>query len=110
MMISSWQEFMYKYELPYSAEFQIDSILASQLEVRNWRVNGLPSDKVSCANACIATRSQRIPILIDPQELAYSWLAKMGSKLKPKPDDSNQFKLVKNGDKQSVKTIEKAIE
>jgi len=73
-------------------------------------VNGLPSDKVSCANACVATRSQRIPILIDPQELAYSWLAKMGSKLKPKPDDSNQFKLVKNGDKQSVKTIEKAIE
>jgi len=34
----------------------------------------------------------------------------MGNKLKPKPDDSNQFKLVKNGDKQQIKTIEKAIE
>lgn len=61
---------MVKHDLPYSVDFQIDNILASQIEVRNWRVSGLPSDKVSCANACLATRSQRIPILIDPQELA----------------------------------------
>ena len=73
-------------------------------------VNGLLSDKVSIANACLATRSLRIPILIDPQELAYSWLAKMGNRLKPKQNDSNYFKLVKNGDKQQVKTIERAIE
>jgi len=48
--------------------------------------------------------------MIDPQELAFQWLSKLGAKMKSKPDESNQFKLVKAGDKQSIKTIEKAIE
>ena len=30
--------------------------------------------------------------------------------MKPRPDDSNQFKMIKCGDKQLIKTIEKAIE
>jgi len=80
------------------------------METRSWRVCGLPSDKVSGCNAVLATKSLRIPILIDPQELALSWLNKLGTKMKVKNDESNQFKLLKAGDKMSMKTIEKGVE
>jgi len=48
--------------------------------------------------------------MIDPQELAFTWISKLGGKMKAKQDESNTFRLVKAGDKQSIKTIEKAIE
>jgi len=80
------------------------------MEIRNWRICHLPSDKVSLCNACLATKSLRIPIIIDPQELAVLWITKMGAKMKMKNDESNQFKSIKAGDKQTLKTIEKAVE
>jgi len=80
------------------------------MEMRYWRICNLPSDKVSGCNACLITKSLRIPIIIDPQELAVTWLSSFGSRMKQKIDESNQFKSVKAGDKQGVKTIEKAIE
>jgi hypothetical protein len=45
--------------IPRSDVFNLDTILSDPLEVRNWRVNGLPSDKVSICNACLATKSTR---------------------------------------------------
>mmetsp|Transcript_28154 Transcript_28154/g.23616 ORF Transcript_28154/g.23616 Transcript_28154/m.23616 type:complete len:111 (+) Transcript_28154:149-481(+) len=97
--------------LPKSDQFKMEEVLSDTFEIRNWRMYNLPSDKVSTCNAIMATKSLRVPILIDPQELAYSWLCKMGSKMKNKGDgDSSQFKAVKAADKQSIKTIEKAIE
>lgn len=70
----------------------------------------LPSDKVSACNAVLATKSLRYPIIVDPQELAVSWISKLGSKMKMKNDESNQFKMIKVGDKNYLKMIEKAIE
>jgi len=45
-------------------------VMSDNFEIRNWRIYNLPSDKVSTCNAIIATKSMRVPILIDPQELA----------------------------------------
>lgn len=84
-------------------------MLSSDIEIKNWKVSNLPSDPTSLDNAVIITRSLRFPIIIDPQELAYNWLTKNFSKLKSK-EDVNQFKIIKCGEKQSIKTIEKAIE
>jgi len=88
----------------------LENIISNTLEVRNWRMSQLPSDKASCCNACLTIKSLRIPIIIDPQELAFTWISKMGSKMKMKNDESNQFKMIRAGDKQSLKNIEKAVE
>lgn len=56
--------------LPKSDEFKMEDVLSDSFEIRNWRIYSLPSDKVSTCNAIIATKSLRVPIIIDPQELA----------------------------------------
>lgn len=48
----------------------MDEVLSDSFEIRNWRMFSLPSDKVSTCNAIMATKSLRVPIMIDPQELA----------------------------------------
>lgn len=106
-----WSTKLMTINLPKSDTFRMEEVLSDNFELRSWRIYSLPSDKVSTCNAIMATKSLRVPILIDPQELAYTWLTKMGSKMKNKGDgDSSQFKAIKAADKQSIKTIEKAIE
>ena len=51
--------------------------MASQMEIREWAISGLPSDKVSIDNAIMTTRAHRWPLLIDPQFQALNWLKKM---------------------------------
>ena len=48
----------------------MDEVLSDNFELRAWRIYNLPSDKVSTCNAIMATKNLRVPILIDPQELA----------------------------------------
>lgn len=110
MLVEQWLDKINSLNLPCTQEFELENIISNSLEIRNWRVNGLPTDKVSCCNACLATKSLRIPIIIDPQELAFAWMSKMGSKMKMKNDESNQFKMVKAGDKTLTKVVEKALE
>jgi len=97
--VEQWLDKINSLGIPCSRVFVLENIISSSLEIRNWRVCSLPSDKVSACNACLATKSLRIPIIIDPQELATAWITKLGSKMKMKNDESNQFKLIKVGDK-----------
>lgn len=110
MLITDWINKAGKLNIPRSEKFSLDRILSDPLEVRNWRVNGLPSDQVAICNACLATKSTRFPILVDPQELAYTWLGNLGATFRPKEDDSNNFKAVKHEKKDKNKIIFKAIE
>jgi len=68
--VNQWIDKLKDIGLPRSEVFNLEDILSDKLEVRNWRVCNLPSDKVSLCNACLATKSIRFPIIIDPQELA----------------------------------------
>jgi dynein heavy chain len=42
--------------------------------IREWKINGLPSDSVSICNGILVTKSQRFPLFIDPQEQGFKWL------------------------------------
>jgi len=109
-LVEQWLSKLKSIELPSSDEFLIEDILSNKMEVSGWRICNLPSDKVSLSNACMATNSIRFPIIIDPQELAYMWLKNVGDRMKPLPDDSNNFKAVKHGNKDFFKLIMKAME
>ncbi len=43
-------------------------------QVREWQINGLPTDRVSTDNAILVTRGKRWPLMIDPQEQAKKWI------------------------------------
>ena len=45
--------------------------------VRDWNIQGLPSDSLSTENGIFVTRSRRWPLMIDPQGQANRWIRSM---------------------------------
>jgi len=69
-LVEMWSTRLNTVNIPKSEVFRMEDVMSDNFEIRNWRIYNLPSDKVSTCNAIIATKSMRVPILIDPQELA----------------------------------------
>ena len=55
-----------------TASMTIVSVLADPYEIRQWNADGLPRDQVSTENAILVTRGRRWPLMIDPQEQAWT--------------------------------------
>ena len=75
-LIDYWVSVISAKELPMSADFQIAKVLCDPLEIRDWMIDGLPSDTVSLDNAIFSMQGSKWPLMIDPQEQAYKWLSK----------------------------------
>jgi dynein heavy chain, axonemal len=50
----------------YSEKYNLFSILADQVTIRNWNAKGLPSDSVSVNNGILVFNSTGFPLMIDP--------------------------------------------
>lgn len=48
-----------------------------QVEIRQWIIAKLPNDTFSVENAIMLQRSNRWPLMIDPQGQANKWVKKM---------------------------------
>ncbi len=97
-LIDYWVTIIGAKDLPMSADFQITKILGDPLLIRDWQIDGLPSDSVSLENAIFCTEGHRWPLMIDPQEQAFKWLNKMYSitkKVLTKPNATNFVPEVK---------------
>ena len=69
-MLYSWQQQCVAMGIPYSSNFSLATTLSSAVEMREWAIQGLPSDAVSTDNGILATRGHRWPLMIDPQDQA----------------------------------------
>jgi dynein heavy chain len=47
------------------------------VQIRNWTLQQLPNDAFSVANATIMSKSNRFPLMIDPQGQANKWIKNM---------------------------------
>ena len=53
-------------------------MLGKAVEIRQWRLDGLPADEFSTENGIMATRNMlRWPLMIDPQGQANKWIKNM---------------------------------
>lgn len=50
------------------------SQLTDEAEIALWNSQGLPSDTVSVENGSILTKSERYPLIIDPQLQGIVWI------------------------------------
>lgn len=73
-IIHLWLQQLTQYEIKYSSNYSLSSILVDSFELRSWNMCGLPRDSVSTDSAIIVTRALRWSLIIDPQEQANKWI------------------------------------
>ncbi|KAJ9522811.1 hypothetical protein QJQ45_019799, partial [Haematococcus lacustris] len=79
-LIQSWLSRCRELGIPVSPAFSLQSTLASPVEVREWNLQGLPTDAHSVDNALLVTRGSRWPLMVDPQDQSNRWVKAMESK------------------------------
>lgn len=63
-------------KIPFSESYKLRTTLGNPVEIRDWNINGLPSDTVSIDNGIMSVKSDRWPLMIDPQTQANQWIKK----------------------------------
>lgn len=63
-----------------SPRLDVKEFLADPTTIREWNIQGLPSDGFSTENGIIVTRGTRWPLVIDPQCQAVKWIKNMEAK------------------------------
>lgn len=74
------------------------------MTIRDWTIDGLPSDNFSVENAIITFNTSRWPLYIDPQGQANKWIKTMGKKTE------KGIKIMKFSDNNYLKQLEAAIQ
>ena len=101
-LLSKWVIGMYSRNVPLSSENpSIVKILGTPILIRDWIMNGLPSDTVSLENAIFAHKGFKYPLFIDPQVQAKKWLKRA--------EEANNLKLMKFSDNQFQTNMKAAL-
>ncbi|XP_056602033.1 dynein axonemal heavy chain 2 isoform X3 [Triplophysa dalaica] len=72
-----WMKQVRELEVPCSPGFSFAAFLSKPTAVREWNIQGLPSDAFSTENGVIVTRGNRWPLMVDPQGQAQKWIKNM---------------------------------
>jgi dynein heavy chain len=99
-LIAQWHAKCSSLNLPTSQQFSLLNTLGSAIEIRNWNINGLPSDSSSVDSAILIKRSLRFPLCIDPQQQAKRWL---------KAENKNRLLITKFTSKDMLRSVEIAV-
>ncbi|XP_072006034.1 dynein axonemal heavy chain 2 [Engystomops pustulosus] len=76
-ILSIWSKEVREMLVPCSPQFSLTTFLSSPTMVREWTLQGLPSDSFSSDNGVIVTRGNRWPLMVDPQGQASKWIKSM---------------------------------
>nr|XP_057923809.1 dynein axonemal heavy chain 2 isoform X2 [Doryrhamphus excisus] len=76
-LLEIWMREVQHQEIPCTPGFSFSTFLSNPTVVRDWNIQGLPSDAFSTENGVIVTRGNRWPLMVDPQGQAQKWIKKM---------------------------------
>ncbi|OAF69166.1 Axonemal beta dynein heavy chain 2 [Intoshia linei] len=102
MSESLWMSELKNQEILFNPKFNFNEFMVDPTKVRDWNIQGLPSDNFSTQNGVIATYSSRFPLMIDPQDQAFQWIVSM--------EKSNNLKIIDLEQSNYTKVIEIAIQ
>ncbi len=100
--INSWAEKCRDWKVPCSPNPSLLRTLGDPIVIRQWNLQGLPTDSFSVDNGIVVFNSRRWPLMIDPEGQANSWVRNM--------EKNNKLKVVKQTDGQFMRTIENAVQ
>merc|ERR1719230_2137962 len=100
MTYQDWQKYIADKGIEKTAEFKLETLLTSDVEIAAWSGHGLPSDELCVQNGILVTKSSRWPLCIDPQMQIVSWI---------KQKEEKAGLMVKTFNDEYVKFLELAI-
>ena len=99
--VENWVHMAGELEIPRSDVFSLINTLGDPVLIREWNIQGLPSDDFSVENGIICEIGRRWPLMIDPQAQGNKWVRSM--------EGANGLKRVKlSGD--FLRTLENCIQ
>ncbi|XP_078053365.1 dynein heavy chain 2, axonemal kl-2 [Augochlora pura] len=101
-LISIWMKEVAEKEVPVSPDLEIMEFLVDPAIVREWQMQGLPSDDFSTENGIIVVKGTRWPLVIDPQCQAVRWIKAM--------EAANALKVIDFGQPDFAKVLEVALQ
>lgn len=85
-----------------ASSFSLAATVGDPIVIRQWHIEGLPTDAFSTENGIIATSARRWPLMIDPQGQANKWVKNM--------EKDNDLQIIKLTDPNYLRTLENAIQ
>ncbi|XP_068615161.1 dynein axonemal heavy chain 2-like [Brachionichthys hirsutus] len=79
-LLAIWMKEVQDSGIPCTPGFSFAAFLSKSTTVRDWQIQGLPSDVFSTENGVIVTRGNRWPLMVDPQGQALKWIRNMETK------------------------------
>ncbi|ETN08753.1 hypothetical protein PPTG_11582 [Phytophthora nicotianae INRA-310] len=99
--VDQWCSELTKQNITCSKTFTLTETLGEAVQIRAWTIAKLPNDSFSIDNAIMLQRSNRWPLMIDPQGQANRWVKNM--------EESNNLKVVKQSQAGFVRMLENSI-
>lgn len=65
-LAGEWVKACEQKEIPNGGKFSLEKVLGDPVQIRDWCIDGLPSDSFSIENAIITYKTSRWPLYIDP--------------------------------------------
>ncbi|XP_052234681.1 dynein axonemal heavy chain 2-like isoform X14 [Dreissena polymorpha] len=97
-----WLAEVKKLGVPCDPGFDFCKFMAKPTNVRDWNIQGLPSDSFSTENGVIVTSASRWPLMVDPQGQAIKWIKNM--------EASRNLKVIDLQQTDYMRTLEGAIQ
>ena len=101
-IIEEWVEKCKALEIPCSATPSLLKTLGNPVRIRDWNIDGLPTDAFSVDNGIMIFNSRRWPLMIDPQGQANKWVRNM--------EKSRGLRVIKLTDSDFLRTLENGIQ
>lgn len=99
--LHQWSGLIRQKKITCSESFSLRETLGNSVQIRSWTIDRLPNDSFSIENGIMLFRSNRWPLMIDPQGQANKWVKKM--------EERNSLKVVKQNQSNFVRILENAI-
>jgi len=80
MMYESWHKQIANESIDHTEDFNLQTLMTSDVEIAAWGGNGLPSDELCVQNGILVTKSSRWPLCVDPQMQIVQWIKKKEEK------------------------------
>ena len=97
-----WVETMKRLNIPCSDTPSLNSTLGDPVKIRDWNIQGLPTDSFSVDNGIIVANAQRWPLMIDPQGQANKWI-------RNKEGKSGNLGVIRFSQKGFLRVVENAV-